>query len=349
MAASNARRLATRGGMCAVSLRAVGQRPVGLFTVGLRTVGLRTVGLRAIVLTTVAVWSVASAAAFAQGAAAAQSPRPTGARAAAPARQAPCPTEPALFQPCALARMKTFAPPRTRDGRPNFQGFWRGMPAATENIEAHPENDDDNGGPSLIIDPADGKIPYQAWAKAQIPINREKYIEPNVPCFPSGTPRSLYVPTQIQFLQSPGYLLIMFERAHTYRIIPTTPRPALGSGIRLWQGDSRGRWEGNTLVVNATNHNAKAWFDQAGNFYSPAASMVERFTLIDANTMHYQVTLTDPATYTRPWTMAFPLRRNTEKGFYLLEEACHEGERNTQPLIEGGQAVYPGLSGPATP
>jgi hypothetical protein len=230
--------------------------------------------------------------------------------------------------------MKTYSPPRTRDGKPDFQGFWRGQPAATENIEAHPETDDDNGGPSLIIDPADGKVPYQAWAQAQPAINKTRYVEPNVPCFPSGTPRSLYVPTQIQFLQTPGYVLIMFERAHTYRIIPTTPRPPLGAGIRLWQGDSRGRWERNTLVVNVTNHNAKAWFDQAGNFYSPAASMVERFTLVDANTIHYQVTITDPGAYTRPWTMAFPLRRNTEKGFYLLEEACHEGERNTTPLVE---------------
>jgi hypothetical protein len=245
--------------------------------------------------------------------------------------------------------MKTFSPPRTRDGKPDFQGFWRGQPAATENIEEHVKTDDDDGGKSLVIDPADGKVPYQAWARAQPATNRATYVEPNVPCFPSGTPRSLYVPTQIQFLQTAGYVLIMFERAHTYRIIPTTARPPLGGGIRLWQGDSRGRWDGNTLVVTVTSHNAKAWFDQAGNFYSPAASMVERFTLIDALTMHYQVTVTDAATYTRPWTMAFPLRRNTEKGFRLLEEACHEGERNTQPLIEAGQRIYPSLSGPATP
>ena len=71
--------------------------------------------------------------------------------------------------------------------------------------------------------------------------------------------------------------------------------------------------------------------------------MVERFTLVDANTIHYQVHIDDPSVYTRPWTMAFPLRRNTEKGFRLLEEACHEGERNTEPLIRAGQKIYPGL------
>jgi hypothetical protein len=111
----------------------------------------------------------------------------------------------------------------------------------------------------------------------------------------------------------------------------------------MWMGNSRGRWDGNTLVVDVANHNAKTWFDQAGNFHSPAAQMVERFTPIDPDTIHYQVTIDDARVYTRPWTMAFPLRRNKEKGFRLLEEACHEGERNTDPLIRAGQQIYPGV------
>ena len=86
---------------------------------------------------------------------------------------------------------------------------------------------------------------------------------------------------QIEFLQTPGYVLILFERAHTYRIIPTDTRPHIGADIQLCQGDSRGHWDGNTLVVDVTNHDAKPWFDQAGHFYSNAAHMVERFTLID--------------------------------------------------------------------
>lgn len=257
----------------------------------------------------------------------------------------PCPGDPSLFHPCALAKAKSYRPARTSDSKPDLQGFWRGPASGTENVEAHPMTDDDNGGPSLIVDPADGKLPYQPWAAALLKENRGKYVEPNVPCFPSGVPRSMYVPTQIEVLQSPGYVLILFERAHTYRIIPTTPRPRIGPSIDLWMGDSRGRWEGNTLVVDVTNHNARTWFDQAGNFHSPAARMVERFTLIDPDTIHYQVTIDDSSVYTRPWTMAFPLRRNKEKGFRLLEEACHEGERNTDPLIRAGQRIYPGISG----
>lgn len=256
---------------------------------------------------------------------------------------APCPGEASLFHPCALERAKSYRPARTADGQPDMQGFWRGPAYGTENIEEHPKTDDDDGGKSLIVDPRDGKIPYQPWAKALQLENRTKYIEPNVPCFPSGVPRSMYVPTQIEILQSSDNVLILFERAHTYRIIPTTSRPPAGSRINMWMGDSRGRWDGNTLVVDVANHNAKTWFDQAGNFHSPAARMVERFTQIDPDTIHYQVTIDDARVYTRPWTMAFPLRRNKEKGFRLLEEACHEGERNTDPLIRAGQQIYPGV------
>jgi hypothetical protein len=254
-----------------------------------------------------------------------------------------CPVEPALFHACALERAKTFTPPRTPDGVPDFQGFWRGIPSATENIEEHPKTDDDDGGKSLIVDPRDGKVPYQVWAAPLPATHRATFIEPNVPCFPSGVPRSMYVPTQIEFLQTRDHVLILFERAHTYRVIPTTARPHVGQSVRLWMGDSRGRWEGNTLVVDVTNQNAKAWFDQAANFHTDTAHMIERFTLIDPDTIHYQVTIDDPNVYTRPWTMAFPLRRNKEKGFRLLEEACHEGERNTDPLIKLGFKIYPGL------
>ena len=85
---------------------------------------------------------------------------------------------------------------------------------------------------------------------------------------------------------------------------------------------SQSEWEGNTLVVDVTSHNAKVWFDHAANFYSAGVHIVERFTLVDR---------------------AFPLRRNTERGFRLLEEACHEGERNTDPLIKLGYKRYPGI------
>jgi hypothetical protein len=138
-------------------------------------------------------------------------------------------------------------------------------------------------------------------------------------------------------------VLVLVERAHAYRVIPTDGRPHVGTDVRLWQGDSTGHWEGNTLVVDVTNQNGKAWLDQAGNFYSDRAHMIERMTLIDANTIHYTVTIEDPTVFTRPWTMAFPLKRNPQKGFELIEEGCHEGEKNTQYLLDLGFRIYPGV------
>ncbi len=262
--------------------------------------------------------------------------------------QEECPSEPALFHPCALARAAAFDPPRTIDGRPDLQGFWRGPTYGTENIEAHPKTVDDNGGPSLIVDPADGRVPNRSWAQAQRKENEARYIDPNVPCFPMSVPRSLYTPTNIQILQTSGYVIVLFERAHTYWVIPTSERPHVDRGLSLWQGDQRGRWEGHTLVVDVTNLNAKAWFDQEGTFYSNGAHIVARFTTVDPDTIHVEVRIDDPLVYTRPWTMAFPLRRNREPGFEMLEEACFEGERNTEPLIDLGYRIYPGVTGVPT-
>ena len=271
------------------------------------------------------------------------SPRAAGQ--APPAPAAGCPGESALFHPCALVKAKTFSPLRTPDDKPDMQGFWRGPGTGTENIEEHPStpDGDDAGGKSLIVDSPDGKVPYQPWAVAQKKENREKYIEPNVLCFRPGVPRTMYVPSVIQIVQPPGYVVMLWERAHDYRIIPTDGRLHLDENLRLWNGDSHGRWEGNTLVVDVTNQSAKPWFDQAANFYTDAVHMVERFTLIDPDTIHYEVAIEDPNVYTRPWKIAFPLRRFKEKGYEFMEEACHEGERDGEIFRSLGYRIYPGV------
>lgn len=271
---------------------------------------------------------------------------PHAAGQAPPAPAAGCPAESALFHPCALAKAKAFSPRRTPDNRPDMQGVWRAGPATgTENIEEHSStpDGDDAGGKSLIVDTPDGKVPYQTWAVTQKKENREKYIEPNVLCFLSGVPRTMYVPTLMQILQVPGYVVLVLERAHAYRIIPTDGRLHLGETLKLWNGDSRARWEGNTLVVDVTNQNAKTWLDQAANFYTDAVHMVERFTLIDPDTIHYEVTIEDPNVYTSPWRIAFPLRRFKDTGYEFLEEGCHEGERDGQMFRSLGYRTYPGV------
>ena len=267
-----------------------------------------------------------------------------------PAPDARCPEESALFHPCALARAKTFRPRRTPDSTPDIQGLWRGgPPAGTENIEEHPAtpDGDDAGGKSLIVDPPDGKVPYQPWAVAQRKENRAKYIDPNLLCFLSGVPRTMYVPTVLQILQPPGSVVMVLERAHAFRIIPTDGRGHLDERLKLWNGDPRGRWEGNTLVVDVTNQNGRSWFDQAANFYTDTAHMVERLTLIDPDTMHYEVSIEDPKVYRRPWKIAFPLRRFKVEAYEFLEEACYEGERDGGISRGLGYSPYPGTRLPS--
>jgi hypothetical protein len=141
-------------------------------------------------------------------------------------------------------------------------------------------------------------------------------------------------------------VVILSEFYGAYRSIPTDSRPHLGQDIRLWQGDSRGRWEGNTLVVDVTNVNALNWLDRVGNFYSTAAHVVERWTLVDADTIHYVATVEDPKVFTRPWTMAFGVVRNKQPGYELMEQACHEGDRDTPRLRSLGYRIYRGVMPP---
>ena len=121
----------------------------------------------------------------------------------------------------------------------------------------------------------------------------------------------------------PGYVVYMLEYSHSYRIIPTDGRSHVSGDVRLWQGDSRGRWEGNTLVVDITNTNGLTWLDNAGNFASDALHVVERYTLIDRDTIHYEARLEDPKVFARPWTMSMILYRHREANFELLDYECY--------------------------
>src|SRR5436190_11182731 len=262
----------------------------------------------------------------------------------APPQPGDCPRDPVSFHSCALAKAKTFMPPRTSGGQPDMQGLWRGQGGGVENIEAHAGNGDVNAGPTWVVDTPDGKVPYQPWALEQRKQNFAKYIDPNVPCFSSGVPRMLYTPGDITITQTPEMFVITHSRSHTFRVIPIGSPPRVDASVRLAMGTSRARWEGNTLVVDVTNQNGKVWLDQAANFYSEAVHVVERFTQVDANTIHYEARIDDPAVYTRPWTMVFAIRRITDPGYEVFEEACHEGERDTEQLLGTGLLLYPGTA-----
>ena len=257
-----------------------------------------------------------------------------------PAAIAGCPADPVSFYPCAKDKVTTFNPPRTPDGTPNFQGYWNANRQAF-NIEAHEPSFAYQGGPTLIVDPADGQVPYQRWAAAAQQERAEKtldppsleFLDPNAQCFLRGVPRQMWM-MDYQFVQPTGapYIFTLHEQNHAYRVITMDGRPHVSGSVRTWMGDSRGRWDGNTLVIETTNHNGREWLDNVGNFYTDKAHIVEQLTMVDGNTILWEARIDDPTVYTRPWTMAFPLRRNTTPGFQLMEFACHEG--NKSPTLQ---------------
>lgn len=252
----------------------------------------------------------------------------------------------AAFHACATARLTAFAPPKTAAGHPDLSGLWRRRAAAHEDLQAHPKTADDAGASSAVVDPADGLVPMQPWAVARAKENAQKFLHHNAACFLSGVPTTMYMTGLFQFTQTGDHLLIQSEESHAVRIIPLTPRPHVGRDIKLWQGDSRGRWEGNTLVVETTNQRAQVFLDQRGRFYTDEARVTERFTMLDAGTMHYQATIDDSNVYTRPFTIAVALRRNAAANVELWEEACYEDNTESMEHFRKiGYQTYPGMTG----
>jgi hypothetical protein len=130
------------------------------------------------------------------------------------------------------------------------------------------------------------------------------------------------------------------ETFHDARIIPLDGRHHIGEGIKLWMGDSVGRWEGNTLAVDVTNINEYAWYDVAGNFHSSALHLSERWTLVDPDTIDYEVTADDPTTWTKPWTVLVHLKQMPVE---IYEYACHEGNAHSmQAILAGARAEEKG-------
>jgi hypothetical protein len=218
------------------------------------------------------------------------------------------------------------------DGKPDLTGFYLADAGGSNyGLERSPGDPLTPPARGVVVDPQDGILPYQPWARAERidrSLPHRGYDDPTAHCFVAGVPRSMYVPSPHQILQPPGYVVILFERM-SWRVIPIDGRPHLPDDIRLWQGDSVGRWEGDTLVVETKNLNGKTWLNEVGDFVSHAEQVVERFTPVDANTITYRATVTDPLVYTRPWTIEMPLKRDQDE---LLEVACHEDNQDLQHL-----------------
>jgi hypothetical protein len=278
-----------------------------------------------------------------------------------------------------------FEPRRTAWGDPDFQGHWLpGGGGRMENPAGQPWKSTTDPGTNsafanffppepakpgaaprprppagaMIVDPPDGKVPLQPWAmdkRTEIMANQDKveHLDPRVRCLQSGLPRA-NLPVgynTYQIVQIPGYVVLLYEWNHMTRFIPLDGRPHISPKIRLPMGDSRGRWEGNTLVVDVTNFTDRTWVvghgappegapassltTGHGVFHTEALHVVERFTLVDADTIRYEATVEDPKVFTRPWKIQFNAFTRAPADHELFEYACHEGNGRNIKMMTG--------------
>jgi hypothetical protein len=205
---------------------------------------------------------------------------------------------------------------------------------------------------SMVVEPPDGRVPVTAAAEARRDYNLAhnsdswEYMSVWDRCITRGVPGGIFPAgynNAYQIVQSPGYVVILYEMIHEARVIPLDSRPHLPENVRQWDGDSRGRWEGDTLVVDTTNYNNKGWIATSaatgrikGIPQSEALHVVERFRRVDLNTIAYDVTISDPNEYTQPWKVAMPLAR--DPNYQILEYACQEGNHAVENVLHAGRA-----------
>jgi hypothetical protein len=237
------------------------------------------------------------------------------------------------------------------DGHPNFSGIWQALNEANWDLEAHaarPGMVTQVGvHPDAIVPAAPvlalgavgsvpgsigvvegGQIPYQPWALAEKKDNAEHWLErdPEVKCFLAGIPRSMYLPHPFQVLQDGNKIEMIFSYSSSGRTIHLDKVDE--APVDTYNGFSKGRWEGDTLVVEVTAFNGKTWFDRAGNFASDALRVTERFTpignLSEMFALSYEATIEDPKVFTRPWRIKMPLYQRLELHAQLMEFRCTE-------------------------
>ena len=228
--------------------------------------------------------------------------------------------------------------PRLADGHPDFSGVWQTLSEADYDLEPHAGRRDAPPSPGVI---EGGAIPYREDARAQRQRNFEGRAgdDPRLKCWVLGVPRGVYYPAPFQVFQREGDLTLVHQFGHQVRTIATngSDHPT-EQGQEFWLGDSRGRWDGDTLVVDVTDFNPETWLDRSGNFHSEALHVTERWKFVDPDTIAYSATLEDPKVYTRPWTIEVVLHRRRDPGFQLIEDYCYTLEyEQFYPLQEGGQ------------
>jgi len=254
-----------------------------------------------------------------------------------------------LCAPCAAQAQQTTGLALLSDGQPDVQGVWGAVLGGVFSLTNPMTGGDDFaqrlGGPPLrrpsrIVDPSNGLVPYQPWAaalqerqsKAWEHATQPWEIDTQSRCLLSIGPRLAMLPTPFQIIQSPGVVVFLWDDYHAFRVVPLDGRPHVGSGVGLWMGDARGRWEGTTLIIDTTNLNGKGRLSVVGDFLSDHAHITERLTFTDADTMTYETTIDDPTVFTQAWTMRAVEKR--KPGYEFWENACHEGEKSTGHMLQ---------------
>jgi hypothetical protein len=211
-------------------------------------------------------------------------------------------------------RVAPFAPARLWDGKtPDFRGIWQVRGTGHQNVER------------LVVDPPDGKIPYkpEALARRQQNYRNRATADPSLKCYQAGVPRATYQPMPLQILQSPGNFAIVYQENHAFRVFHPEGRPHFDA-TDWWMGDTRYRWQFDTLIADVVAMTDLAWLDQAGNFHSTEFHVVEKYRLSSADTLEYEARMEDPVVYSRPWTLRTTLHRVTQPGARIIEDECLE-------------------------
>ena len=241
-------------------------------------------------------------------------------------------------------------PAQTPDGRPNFNGVWQANNEAHWDLEAHEarpgmvmqqgaypfEYARVPAAPVLALGAAagvpgslgvvqgDGRIPYRPEALQVKQENGENWIDrdPELKCYLPGIPRAMYMPYPFQIVQGTDKIHMTYGFSNAARVIHLDDVDLPPD--YTYMGHSVGRWEGDTLVVDVTEFNGKNWFDRAGNFHGEALQLTERFSPISPDAIWYEVTITDPETFTEPWTIAMPIYRRLDPNATVLDYPCIE-------------------------
>ena len=221
-----------------------------------------------------------------------------------------------------VATATAYTPPRTTDGHPDLQGIWQVVNTAAWDLEDHGAGLGVPAGHGVV---EGGAIPYQASALAKRRENFEQRatLDPETKCYLPGVPRITYMPHPFQIIQQANKVSIAYEYLRTVRFIHMNGIPHPPGPIDWWMGDSRGHWEGNTLVVDVVHFNDRTWFDRAGNYHSDALHVIERYTPTGPDHLLYEATIEDPNVFTRPWKISMPLYRRQEANSEVLEYQCH--------------------------